>query len=362
MVIIVESAALGLIFGGAAAVSQAILGWLLIASLIAVGAYSLIWDLALRFPSSTRLRDALYPAIRKWVRYGTLLFAEISGAFHGMMPGGRRLLAPSKTTIAKVGGSFVAILFGGFLVMSYGGTGTVLQLGREFALLFAAVILLSCTLPVFATWCALALISDKPNVSASVKAAAEAVGIGLLIGLLCGVAGFWLNMLLFGRPLQDPSVFAFDTIVGTSLFGSMVGFGVAHFQTLLQSARLARNRLSGYSTATAVSIGIAWVTTAWASPRQIAERLLSATTAGISYPEKLVSVEGTDWRTTFLVAHDQIIATIPPTDTFLIFFAAAVVVIMGTALTVDVVAFIRNRRREAVPQLQPFDPAYQDNV
>lgn len=99
---------------------------------------------------------------------------------------------------------------------------------RQFMCVWMAVVRLSATMPVLATWFILAVVSGHPQISTLLRQTSDTVGIGLILGLLCGVVAFWFNLWLARYPLQDASSFSFEVIVGTSLFGSLVGFGIAH--------------------------------------------------------------------------------------------------------------------------------------
>lgn len=344
----------GLFVGEAGHLAQGLLAWVLLGCLACIGYYVVVASLAKKAPDALRERDAFKSGARRLRMRGGAVSAGVVQAFE--VVNSRSGLAPLsfRRTVASVMGLLIAVLLGGFLVETYSGSATVLQLGREYAFLVASVVLLSCTLPVMVTWAVLAVLSGRPEIGLSLKGASDAVGVGLVIGLLCGVTGFWLNMLQSGRPLQDPSMFSFDTVIGTSLFGSIVGFGVAHIQILLRSARTAARRLVGYAVAAGVSIGSAVLFTSWASPRQVASKLLDAVTDGVAYPTMNAdSVANTDWRATFLVAHDQILATLPNRGIFLACFAGVVVTVLGVAFITDVVKAYRQFGGEnAVPSEQ----------
>ena len=214
---------------------------------------------------------------------------------------------------------------------------------REYLFVSLSVILLSSTVPVLVTWFVVSLISGRPQFGTLLRQASDTVGCGLVVGLLCGVVAFWLNMVLAGRPLQDPSSFSFDVVIGTSIFGSIVGFGFAHLRVLRGMGRGFSNRAAGAFLSAGVAIAVAAALTFAAPPRLIGGRLIDALTEGVSVPEGVAAtpMSSDDWRVAIAAGREQIVSTLPTPEGFLLWFAIVVVVAVAFGLVVDAVRSLR---------------------
>jgi hypothetical protein len=229
----------------------------------------------------------------------------------------------------------IALICAVLLVTSYGSGRTVVQLGREFGLLWATTVLVSSTMPVALTWVVVSLAADRSQVIRIMREASDLVGTGLVAGFVAGSLALFVNAGGGIPALQDPKTFSFDTVIATSLLGSVVGFAVAHLKVLVIAARGYTSSLTGYSFAAAASIVIAAITSNWVPPQKIAAHLVDSIVAGVTIPGSTFDPETTDWRVTFLLAKHRIVSEVPTNGWFLFGFASVVIVTMASCLLID---------------------------
>lgn len=78
------------------------------------------------------------------------------------------------------------------------------------------------------------------------------------------------------------------------------------------------NRLRSHAFGAPIAIGVATLTSAAASPRTIAGRLIDELTQGVTLPAaNQLPVAETDWRVAILASRDVIISTTPSVELIL---------------------------------------------
>lgn len=313
---------------------------LIVFATVCAAAYSAVALFASRVPDATTYRALLAGVIRtSWTTA-----ARQVPAFVELVSRAR----PDEAGRPAVGGrrrwvviAALSLGFGVMAMMIYGSGSNPIRLGREFAFLWATSVLLSCTMPVFVTWVSLSFVTGRSRVISTLREASDLVGIGLVAGFITGSVAFYFNALGGIPPLQDPSSFSFDTIVGASLFGSVVGFAVAHLRVLISAARGFPRSWKGYALAAGLSIVTASITSAYVSPRTIAGRLVDSMTVGVAVPTGPTGV-ATDWRVVFLASKQGIVAAAPTTEWFVAGFAVVAIASLSVCLLGDAIRTARD--------------------
>ncbi|MEQ4519553.1 hypothetical protein ABLI39_09345 [Pseudarthrobacter sp. B907] len=202
----------------------------------------------------------------------------------------------------------------------------------NFVVLLGSSALVSICVPAFITWLAFGLVLGSGSGRGALSKAGDLAGRGVVAGAITGVLTVASSIVL---PV-DPTIEKFlstDFIINCSVLGSMVGFGIAGFILIWNSASTTANGWFG-----SISVNIAlpvatYVTAAALSPSAVMLALSGRLTRGLSLPdnpETYMSDAGFDWRVT-LIGQEQLIAAMVP-DRIEITTAVAIICFLNLLL------------------------------
>lgn len=183
----------------------------------------------------------------------------------------------------------------------------------NFVVLLGSSTLVSICVPAFMTWLAFGLVLGSGSGRGALAKAGDLAGRGVVAGAITGVLAVASSIVFPVNPTIEKFL-STDFIINCSVLGSMVGFGIAGFILIWNSAASTANGWFG-----SISVNIAlpvatYVTAASLSPSAVMLALSRRLTRGLSLPhnpETYMSDPTFDWRLTLIGQEHSIAAMVP---------------------------------------------------